>query len=358
MGVFALVVAGCAPAIAVGIGILSPSYEGSELVRGARTALPSRAALLLFSFAVLIVWLPGATGLLVASQPGVARTTAMAAPVAGTLASIVLAVGTARAGYRLAVDRVSRDVVDRTGETTPTRKELAAAIALPEPMQTVAVGVGLLIAVLAFSTAFTTPLLPVYGRDALSSVLAQSLLSVGAYVATVAAYLFVSGRGRAFVDFVRPNRGELILAAGTLAVLFGIQIVGNVLLGGSGTTTVEPTLAGESRLSLLVLVPVGTLLVAPAEELLFRNVLQKRLGENTPMWIAVVAVSLLFALFHLGTYAGAPPARAVVGLSTVFLEALVLGAAYERSGNVCVPMIAHGCYNLVAFSLLLVTAPA
>ena len=54
----------------------------------------------------------------------------------------------------------------------------------------------------------------------------------------------------------------------------------------------------------------------------------------------------------------APPVRAVAGLSTVFLKALVLGAAYERSGNVCVPMIAHGCYNLVAFSLLLVTAPA
>lgn len=357
VGVLALVLATGAPMIAVGIGLLAPKYERSEPIRGVRTAVPSRMAVFAFFACLFVCWFPGATGLILASQPHTSQTTAMIAPVAGTLVSVVLAVGSARAGYRFAVERVSRDVVDRTGGTTPTREEIADAFEFPEPMQTVAVVVSVLIAVLGFSVVLTTPVLVVAGRDALSSFLVQSLLSVVAYTSAVVAYLFASGRGRGFLDIVRPERSELVLAAGTLVALFVIQIAGNFVPVESGTDTLAPTLAAEPSISLLVLVPVGALLVAPAEELLFRNVLQKRLGERFPSWVAVAAVSLLFALFHLGTYGGGASARTAVVLSTVFLEALVLGVAYERSGNIVVPIIAHGCYNLMAFSLLVVTVP-
>ncbi|HXV63830.1 MAG TPA: diaminopimelate epimerase [Vicinamibacteria bacterium] len=87
-------------------------------------------------------------------------------------------------------------------------------------------------------------------------------------------------------------------------------------------------------------VSVVELLVAAAiaglsEELLFRGMLQPRIG--------LVAASLVFGLVHGPSLALLP-----LGLWATVVG-LFLGVVYERSDNLAVPVLVHGAYDAVAF---------
>jgi membrane protease YdiL (CAAX protease family) len=97
-----------------------------------------------------------------------------------------------------------------------------------------------------------------------------------------------------------------------------------------------------ARSTLAELVLVSTL-AALAEEALFRGVLQSALGAHLPAWAAVLAASALFGLAHFLTPLYALVA-AIVGIYFGLL--LVLG------GNLLVPIVAHGLYDVVALRAL------
>lgn len=91
-------------------------------------------------------------------------------------------------------------------------------------------------------------------------------------------------------------------------------------------------------------------LVAPAEELLFRGAIQTRLGRAFGPALTVGLSSLLFASIHVLNFAGGATG-VLFATATIFTVGAVLGAVYERTGNLAVPVLVHGLYNATLFGL-------
>jgi membrane protease YdiL (CAAX protease family) len=184
-----------------------------------------------------------------------------------------------------------------------------------------------------------------------------STIALGAGTVTVAAaYLTWSGLDRSYVDARIPTRrewgyvvvGTILLLASNLAIsaLFG-------WLGVESTTHSLVRAARDAPEILLVLVPLSYLVVGPGEELLYRNVVQKSLREEFSGVGAVTVASVVFAAVHLPAYAD-PEGSALALLNTlavVFVLSLILGAVYERTGNLTVSALVHGSFNAVAFAV-------
>ena len=109
------------------------------------------------------------------------------------------------------------------------------------------------------------------------------------------------------------------------------------------------------------LVPAGIvvmfLVVGPAEEFLFRGVVQNRLRERLSAVPAIAAAAVIFASLHVIALAGSPDAIAVtVGL--LLVPGIVLGAVYEYTGNLVVPWLLHSTHNSVLLTILLLGSMA
>jgi hypothetical protein len=146
-----------------------------------------------------------------------------------------------------------------------------------------------------------------------------------------------------------PTRRELGLTAlGVVAALVaanGLSLLAPVL----GVEPVESVLDPYITAQPLVLVAMAVLslvVVAPAEELLFRGAIQGRLGRAFGAVGAVALSSLVFGAFHVANFESG-----LVGVafatSIVVAVGLILGALYERTGNLTVPILVHGVYNFV-----------
>lgn len=79
--------------------------------------------------------------------------------------------------------------------------------------------------------------------------------------------------------------------------------------------------------------------VAPiAEELLFRQVIYKRVNNIAPVWVAVVSSALLFGLYH---------GSLVQGIYA-FIMGILLALVYEWTGSFIAPVIFHMVANHVS----------
>jgi membrane protease YdiL (CAAX protease family) len=99
-----------------------------------------------------------------------------------------------------------------------------------------------------------------------------------------------------------------------------------------------------------VFVVVATLIVPAAEEVLFRGGLFRYLRTRMPRWIAIASTSLVFGALHVqwSDHMG--------GLASL-LPLIVLAAtfciAYERTGSIVTPIVAHALFNLNMIILVL-----
>lgn len=102
-------------------------------------------------------------------------------------------------------------------------------------------------------------------------------------------------------------------------------------------------------LALIVLTPV---LLAPAEEALFRGLIQTRLkGRVTSLW-AVIGGTAVFTLFHIPSLQGP---GTVVSLAFVLASGLTFGWLLERTNTLLAPVFAHTVYNILIFTVTYVT---
>jgi uncharacterized protein len=139
-------------------------------------------------------------------------------------------------------------------------------------------------------------------------------------------------------------RGTLLALAGALA--------GGLILAGLGLEPAMSELAEiglEDRRVFLMLVPLAFLLIGPAEELLFRGVVQRLLRRAMGPSPAVLLASLIFAGAHIVALTGGGLLAVVAAVAVLFLPGLVLGAVYERTGNLMVPILVHGAYDATLF---------
>lgn len=184
-----------------------------------------------------------------------------------------------------------------------------------------------------------------------AALLARTVLQFAVFTGVVAAYLVAAG-DRDLVGASLPDRREWLLVAGGGAVLLVSQfaLLDLMAAAGVGPGQNEVISPGHPPIYFLAMVPLSVLVVGPAEELLFRGVVQGLLRRAWSAAWAIAIASLLFGLVHYPAVSGTVVDRlAYVALAAVLGS--LLGVLYERTGNLAVPAFAHGGYNAVLFGL-------
>ncbi len=90
-------------------------------------------------------------------------------------------------------------------------------------------------------------------------------------------------------------------------------------------------------------VAIAVVLVPFAEETLFRGGLFRYLRTRMPRWAAIASTSILFGALHVqwsAPFAGLPSLLPLIVLAAVFC------LAYERTGTLATPILAHALFNL------------
>lgn len=228
------------------------------------------------------------------------------------------------------------------------RRAADGSAGLRGKLRAVGVAVGLLLTGLLVSVvlgvAFTAPLL-VFGGDLPGAVAFLALVTVGqvAFLVVGAAYV----RRADGVTVRWPTRRDLAYAGGALvaalALVFGISTVAAAAGVAPGGSVFDEPIAEEPAVALGLAV-LSILLVAPAEELLFRGAIQGRLRRAFGPTGAIAGASLLFGSIHLANFTGSV-VGAAVGAGVVTVGGAVFGIVYERTGNLLVPVVAHAAYN-------------
>jgi len=190
------------------------------------------------------------------------------------------------------------------------------------------------------------------------SRLTAGVVLYGTGLAVVAlGHLALTGR----LGELRPARPSLrrlrltVAVTACLVLAWVVAVVGLTLLDVPFAGNALTALADRGlRVSLLLLAALSLLVIAPAEELLYRGAVQSSLYEVTSRSRAVVLASVPFALAHLPTLHAdtAAPSAVALSLTAIFGLSLVFGWLHARTDDLLVPVAVHGAYNCAVFCLL------
>ncbi|WP_336024427.1 CPBP family intramembrane glutamic endopeptidase [Halobellus salinisoli] len=212
----------------------------------------------------------------------------------------------------------------------------------------VVVALVVLLASIAVSLAY--PLIDAAGiarESALGLALRSAFQFVGFGVAGVG-YLVVTDQSD-LVPVRRPTRGDLKWLGIGFAALLALYVGSSALLSALGYQGADSVIAQQGSgqpVYFLYLIPVTMLLVGPAEELIFRGIVQGLFRRAYGTRVAIVAASAIFAAVHLSSYSGD---GLFVTLGTILVLGGTLGVIYEKSENLVVPAVVHGLFNTVQF---------
>lgn len=187
----------------------------------------------------------------------------------------------------------------------------------------------------------------------------QLLFTLGTYLGLAAVggfYLLRYELGLSFVRARRPTLGDIGVAAATVLALLALAIALPILIERLGLPLADHSIADSIEANptiALIFLPLSVFVVGPAEEFLYRGIIQTRLTSVFDTGGAVAVAALIFAAIHFFAYLD--PANVPGTIVTVFLLLLplgaILGSVYEYSDNLVVPALAHGFYNAITFGL-------
>lgn len=105
----------------------------------------------------------------------------------------------------------------------------------------------------------------------------------------------------------------------------------------------------ESPLMLAIMIAFAVVVAPLTEELVFRAGLFRYLRGRAPRWLALIAPALIFASLHVNwsTLEGLTSLVPLVVLATMF------SIAYEKTGSIGTPVVAHALFNLNTVLLIL-----
>ncbi len=191
----------------------------------------------------------------------------------------------------------------------------------------------------------TTPL-PLYA--------AVNAISFVGFVLAGVAYLQIRD-DQSLVYLRRPRPSDLVWAVvGLVGILLASVVMGAVVellsdlaetLFGAAVETGQNSIVTQGRENpalFLYMVPVALLFVGPAEELVFRGVVQGLFRRAFGVVPGLVFASLLFGFGH---YLAISSGSAWTYILTASALGLVLGAVYEYTESIAVPALAHGLWN-------------
>ena len=146
----------------------------------------------------------------------------------------------------------------------------------------------------------------------------------------------------------------VVIGAFVLSIIY--LIVASQIIQLFGAQTAENNVVSlglENPVILLWLIPGAYIFIGPGEELLFRGVIQTRIREVFPPAAGVVVASIIFAGIHLPALSlGAPLSAKLTSLVVLMGPSLILGATYEYTDNLVVPILIHGSYDALLFLAL------
>ncbi len=209
--------------------------------------------------------------------------------------------------------------------------------------------VGAVVLTLLFTGVGITPLLSIVISLALATGVGFGGVALG--------YLRYRDLGIDYVGIAVPSLRDIAFVVGGYVASLALLVLASVVISTVGAEPAPNTTAEmgmENPEILLLLIPASFLLIGPGEELLYRGVVQNRLGETLPAAVAIFLASLIFASIHFFSLSGAPQAR-LISISVLVLPTLVFGTMYELTENIVVPALIHGAYNATLFSLLYLT---
>ncbi|GAB7012006.1 CPBP family intramembrane glutamic endopeptidase [Halolamina salina] len=235
-------------------------------------------------------------------------------------------------------------------------------------LRAVGVGLGLGIAgigvalVLVLSSGLLLSLAGVTVTPVLSIVLSLLLTQGVAFLGV--GYLYLRRRGIPVrsIGIRLPSVKEFGIVIGALVLSFVYLIAVSQLLTATGTEAAENQVTDMAMANpeiVLYLLPGAFLLIGPGEELLFRGVVQNRIREEFTAVPGVIVASAIFAAIHVGSLVASNPSAVLVTIGVLMGPSLILGAIYEYTRNLVVPILVHGTYNSIIFlSLYLVATGA
>jgi len=189
---------------------------------------------------------------------------------------------------------------------------------------------------------------------------AVNAVSFLGFVVAAAGFLYVRDE-QSLVHSRSPRLSDIGWAlVGVVGILIGSLVMGVVIEALS--TLVESlfdvavetgqnsiiTQGRENPELFLYMIPVALFFVGPAEELVFRGVVQGLFRRAFGLVPGVVCASLLFGFGH---YLAISSGSAWTYILVASALGMVLGAIYEYTESIYVPALAHGLWNAGLFVL-------
>lgn len=133
-----------------------------------------------------------------------------------------------------------------------------------------------------------------------------------------------------------------------LPLLAATGVLWQAIMNALGVELQEQDLIGifaetKSPVILGCMILLATVAAPVTEELIFRAGIFRYARTRFPRWVALLVPALLFASLH-GNLASFAP---------LTMLGIIFSLAYERTGSIAVPMIAHGLFNLNTIVLIL-----
>jgi membrane protease YdiL (CAAX protease family) len=162
---------------------------------------------------------------------------------------------------------------------------------------------------------------------------------------------YLAWQTEAIVFLSRPTRRDI----GMMIVGFGVLVVAMVsfelLMDFLNVDRAENVAIEDGREHpelFLMMLPIQFIFTAPVEELLFRGLIQGLFRRAYGIVPGILLASAIFGLFHYPALAGNDGIAPV--LAILVLSGIILGALYELTGNLLVPIVAHACWNVAVFA--------
>ena len=188
-------------------------------------------------------------------------------------------------------------------------------------------------------------------------ILYGSTFHVGAILAWLCAHLVVRRRRQAAALPGAPTarvsplltiRGAVLAFLAVMPLAGGTAMAWERFLNVVGLPTERQELVDlfvqtKSPVLLALMIALALVVAPVSEELVFRAGLFRFLRSRAPRWVAFTVSAGLFALLH-GNWVSSLP---------LFVLGLLFAAAYERTGRLAVPMLAHAFFNLNTLLLVL-----
>lgn len=233
---------------------------------------------------------------------------------------------------------------------------------IPAPLLAVVVAVGLaLLAYLGgnvgvFAIAEALNALGIELTPRQGFVLSVAVLQLVFFIGVSLAYLRYRGLSLPDIGVSMPGlEGWIVLGVGfvSMIVLWLVGSIASFVVGQRLGIEREPQaifeIAQQDPFIFVLLGTLSLLVVGPAEELLFRGVIQTRLRETFGVAAAVTIATAIFALIHITGFGSL--GAGLLGVSVLFFVGFVLAFAYEYTGNLVVVAIMHGLFNATQATL-------